>query len=61
MLPKKNKGVQVYLTAEQLTMLADEAGGNTVIVLLLGTAGLRWGELAGLKVGDIHFLSLIHI
>ena len=52
----------MYLTAEQLTMLADEAGGNTVIVLLLGTAGLRWGELAGLKVGDIHFLKRrIHV
>ncbi|MGJ4169946.1 tyrosine-type recombinase/integrase [Corynebacterium macclintockiae] len=62
MLPKKSKGVQVYLTAEQLTMLADEAGDNAVIVLLLGTVGLRWGELAGLKVGDIHFLARrIHV
>ena len=56
-LPKKNRGVQVYLTADQLMTLANEAGANAPIVLLLGTVGLRWGELAGLQVGDIHFLK----
>ena len=61
-LPKKSRPVQVYLTAKQLRALADEAGSNAPIVMLLGAVGLRWGELAGLKVGDIHFSSRrIHV
>lgn len=61
-LPKKSRGVQVYLTADQLMTLANEVGANAPIVLLLGTVGLRWGELAGLQVGDIHFLKRrIHV
>lgn len=61
-LPKKNRGVHVFLTAEQLQKLSMHAGDNGVLILLLGTVGLRWGELAGLQVGDIHFLKRrIHV
>jgi integrase len=47
----------VYLTAAQLGCLADEAGRYGSLVLLLGTAGLRWGEAAALRVNDIDFLK----
>ena len=38
--PRRN----VYLTAEQLQMLADECGQYRSLVLLLGIGGLRWGR-----------------
>ena len=61
-LPIKSRGVHVFLTAEQLQHLATHAGDNGVLIYLLGTVGLRWGELAGLQVGDIHFLKRrIHV
>lgn len=56
-LPTKRRGVHVFLTAEQLQHLAAHAGDNGVLIYLLGTVGLRWGELACLQVGDIHFLK----
>lgn len=55
-LPRRVKRPDVYLTAEQLRVLADESGRYGSLVLLLGTAGLRWGEAAALRVGDIDFL-----
>jgi len=43
----------VFLTIEQLHDLADAATGPYAeTVLVLGLAGLRWGELAGLQVQD---------
>lgn len=56
-LPTRSKRKNVYLTAEQLHALAAEAGRYQSLVLLLGTAGLRWGEAAALRVGDIDFLK----
>lgn len=47
---------QRYLTADQLRLLAEEAGKYRSLVLLLCTAGLRWGEAAALRVRDIDFL-----
>ncbi|MDO0975979.1 site-specific integrase [Mycolicibacterium frederiksbergense] len=55
-LPAITKKPNTYLSAEQLYALADEAGRYGSLVLLLGTAGLRWGEAAGLRVEDIDFL-----
>ncbi|SQH03465.1 Arm DNA-binding domain-containing protein [Corynebacterium ulcerans] len=47
------------LTPKQLSTLATAAGDTrrdrVAIVWVLGTVGLRWGELAGLKVEDIDF------
>lgn len=40
-LPKRAPRRNVYLTAAQLHMLADESGRYRSLVLLLGTAGLR--------------------
>ena len=56
-LPAKSKRKNIYLTAEQLRALAVEAGRYGSLVLLLGTAGCRWGEAAALRVGDIEFLK----
>jgi len=35
---------------------ADESGRYRSLVLLLGEGGLRWGEAAALRVGDVNFL-----
>jgi integrase len=46
-----------YLSMEQLHTLADACGERYgELVLVLGLAGLRWGELAGLQVGDLVFV-----
>jgi integrase len=55
-LPPRGKRRNVYLTASQLRALALESGPYGSLVLLLGTAGLRWGEAAALRVGDVDFL-----
>src|SRR4051794_23347610 len=42
-----------HLTVPQLYELADACHGRYAeLVLVLGLAGLRWGELAGLQAGD---------
>lgn len=56
-LPAITKKPNTYLTADQLHALADEAGRYRSLVLLLGTAGLRWGEAVGLRVSDVNFLT----
>ncbi len=56
-LPKRTKGKNVYLAANQLDQLAHEAGRYRSLVLLLGTVGLRWGEASALRVSDIDFLK----
>jgi len=56
-LPKRPPRRNVYLTASQLDLLADESGRYRSLVLLLGVGGLRWGEAAALRVGDVNFLK----
>lgn len=55
-LPRRSRRPNMYLTAEQLRLLAVESGRYGSLVLLLGTAGLRWGEAAALRVRDVDFL-----
>jgi len=55
-LPKRPPRRNVYLTASQLNRLADESGRYRSLVLLLGVGGLRWGEAAALRIGDVDFL-----
>jgi integrase len=55
-LPKQTPPGNVYLTAVQLDMLADEAGPYRSLVVLLGVGGLRWGEAIALRVCDVDFL-----
>lgn len=56
-LPTRARRKNVYMTADQLHALAGEAGRYGSLVLLLGTAGLRWGEAAALRVSDVDFLK----
>ncbi|WP_138841337.1 tyrosine-type recombinase/integrase [Rhodococcus pyridinivorans] len=55
-LPRKSKRRHKYLSAEDVATLADEAGRNGALVLVLAYCGLRWGEAIGLRVRDIDFL-----
>jgi integrase len=57
-MPRRSRRPNVYLTAEQLHLLAVECGRYGSLVLFLGTAGLRWGEAAALRVSDVDFLRL---
>lgn len=52
-LPRKAKGRQVFLTIEQVRAVADRCGERGVIVWVLATTGIRWGELAALRVRDV--------
>ncbi|TPF87412.1 integrase [Bifidobacterium sp. UTCIF-37] len=52
-LPRKQRREHRYLTCAELLRLADAAGDRRTIVLVLGLTGLRWGEMAGLRVGDV--------
>jgi len=56
-LPARGKRKNIYLTVAQLHALAIESGRYGSLVLLLGTAGMRWGEAAALRVGDIDCLK----
>lgn len=55
-LPRKPQPKQVFLTPKQLATLAGEAK-HPEIVWVLGTVGLRWGELAGLRVRCVNVLK----
>ena len=55
-LPRKQSAEKIYLTAEQLGQLADTCTRNSDIVWVLGTVGLRWGEMAALRVRDVNLL-----
>lgn len=49
-LPRARKSDPVFLTADQAFTLAGCAGPGELPVLVLSQTGLRWGELAGMKV-----------
>lgn len=56
-LPKKVGKRHVYLTADDVHRLADEAGEQRrALVLTLAYCGIRWGEAVALRVSDIDFL-----
>src|SRR5215217_2624988 len=55
-LPPMQERRRRYLTAEQLEALADAAGPGRVAVLVLGYCGLRWSELAALRVRHFDLL-----
>lgn len=52
-LPRRSKGVKVYLTMEQVRSLAEHCTVKSEIIWVLATTGMRWSELAGLQVGDL--------
>ncbi|MGN7133423.1 tyrosine-type recombinase/integrase [Rhodococcoides corynebacterioides] len=49
-LPRRRKPDPVFLTAEQVFALADNAGQGELVVLTLAFTGMRWGEMAALRV-----------
>jgi hypothetical protein len=55
-LPRRTRRPNVYLTAEQLRRLSVESKHYGSLILLLGAAGLRWGEAAALRMRDVDFL-----
>lgn len=52
-LPAVGTVEQRFLTLEQLHALADAAGQNRALVYVLGTCGLRFGEVAELRWRDV--------
>ncbi|MHC3368803.1 tyrosine-type recombinase/integrase (plasmid) [Rhodococcus aetherivorans] len=49
-LPRIKRGEPIFLTDHQVVTLAGHAGPGRLAVLVLGFTGLRWGEMAGMKV-----------
>jgi integrase len=52
-LPPVSAAEQRFLTLEQLRALADAAGAHRPLVYVLGTCGLRFGEVAELRWRDV--------
>ena len=55
-LPRVVKSSRGYLTHAQVRVLASGCGDYGDIVLFLAYTGLRWGEMAALKVGRLDML-----
>ncbi len=56
-LPRSLRKEHVYLNHKQVEALADAAVGECrTLVLTLAYTGLRWGEVIGLRVGDLNLL-----
>jgi integrase len=61
-LPRITRAEKRYLRPEQVAELADAAGPGRVAVLVLAYTGLRWGELAALRVSRVDLLRRrIHV
>lgn len=54
-LPRKQRKRHSYLTHQQVHHLANEAGSRSALVLTLAYTGLRWGEVAALRIRSIDF------
>nr|WP_231369305.1 site-specific integrase [Frigoribacterium sp. CG_9.8] len=55
-LPRKKKKQHVYLTHNQVGLLAEQAGAKATLLLTLAYTGLRWGEAVGLRLKDLNTL-----
>jgi len=55
-LPRARKVEKRFLTHEQVAALADASGEYRLVVLILAYCGLRYGELAALRVGRVDLL-----
>ena len=55
-LPRVAHKKRRYLTAAEVERLAAAAGQWRMVVLLLAYTGLRWGEMAALRVSDVDML-----
>jgi integrase len=52
-LPRKLPKVRRFLTADQVEALVVECKPYGLVVRFLAYTGLRWGEMAALRVGDV--------
>lgn len=55
-LPKRAHTTRNYLTHDQVALLVEELTEGATMVRFLAYTGLRWGEMAGLRVGDFNML-----
>lgn len=55
-LPRTSRKRPVYLTHQQVAALAAASGQYEGLVLTLAYTGLRWGEVAGLRLRDLDML-----
>jgi integrase len=55
-LRRKTARRHVYLSADDVYRLANEAGEHRTLILVLAYCGLRWGEAIALRVRDVEFL-----
>ncbi|WP_120339237.1 tyrosine-type recombinase/integrase [Cryobacterium soli] len=55
-LPRKTGKARVYLSHDQVQLLADNAGRHATLVLTLAYTGLRWGEATGLRLKHLDAL-----
>ena len=61
-LPRRKRRPRGYLTHRQVEQLAVEVGPDATVVRFLAYTGLRWGEMAALRVGDAKMLRRrIHV
>jgi integrase len=56
-LPRARRGEQVFLTHDQLDALADAAGRERLVILFLGYTGVRYGEMAALRVRNLDLIK----
>lgn len=56
-LPGRSPRRHIYLSADDVYLLAREAGDHGALVLTLAYCGLRWGEAIALRVRDVQFLK----
>src|SRR5438046_3450894 len=51
------EGKQIFLTHSQLDALADAAGRERLVILFLGYTGVRYGEMAALRVRNLDLIK----
>jgi integrase len=56
-LPRAARGEQVFLTHVQMEELAEAAGHHRLVILFLGYTGVRYGEMAALRVRNLDLLK----
>lgn len=55
-LPRRKRRPRGYLTHRQVEQLAIDVGPDATVVRFLAYTGLRWGEMAALRVSDAKML-----
>jgi integrase len=61
-VPRRQHRPRGYLTHQQVEVLAEEVGDYATVVRFLAYTGLRWGEMAALRVESFDMLRRrVHI